>query len=598
MAYVKLGQKAEGSIVKIKENGTLVDFYVAKQNYEPGLNGAGRVLVARKDFYAQIQWNSSNVNTYASSTVDSWLNSTYKNLLDANIRTAMGTTRIYYTPGNGNTSKTTLERSVFLLSATELGRNHSFLNQEGTALSSTMVNQLNSSTYVQWTRSPYIGDTIRAWDLTIGGALYSGGCSESRWVRPTFTLPSTFYVRDDGTITANTPPTTPAAVTIPETIHGGKSVTVSWTASTDAQGNLEGYTVERSTDGGSAWTQVYQGGGLSATNTVPFGTESVMYRVRAYDSEGLYSSYRNSAQVTVINNTAPTAPGSITVPETVLGGGSVEISWTASADGENNLAGYALERQVDGGAWTEIFRGDALSFTDAITKGWLSVVYRVRAYDSENAYSGYTASGARTVDNNTPPAITCALPSGSDLGVKDEGFAVAYSVSDEEGDAITVTESIDGMVLRYFSAVDGAAINFQLNGLTFVKVLNGKHTLTITARDDKASTVHNLTFTKSVTAASVTLAQPMTADAPISVCVLSVTGSIPADAQYSVKVTNNALDGEPVWEDCTTAVKTGANHIFTNQTAANGFAFNFKVEVERGASGVGGYISSIQGGFQ
>ena len=60
----------------------------------------------------------------------------------------------------------------------------------------------------------------------------------------------------------------------------------------------------------------------------------------------------------------------------------------------------------------------------------------------------------------------------------------------------------------------------------------------------------------------------------------------------------NANDTAPVWEDCTAEVKNGGNHVFTNETAANGFAFNFKVEVERGASGIGGYISSVQGGFQ
>jgi len=38
--------------------------------------------------------------------------------------------------------------------------------------------------------------------------------------------------------------------------------------------------------------------------------------------------------------------------------------------------------------------------------------------------------------------------------------------------------------------------------------------------------------------------------------------------------------------------------LFTNQTAANGFAFNFRVTAERGASGESGYIASIQGGFQ
>lgn len=90
----------------------------------------------------------------------------------------------------------------------------------------------------------------------------------------------------------------------------------------------------------------------------------------------------------------------------------------------------------------------------------------------------------------------------------------------------------------------------------------------------------------------------MPADAPITLCVLSVAGSIPLDADYSVKVTNNGNDPEPVWEDCTAAVKNGVNHVFANETAENGFAFNFRVEVERGASGLGGYITSVQGGFQ
>ena len=400
------------------------------------------------------------------------------------------------------------------------------------------------------------------------------------------------------TVLPNTAPTTPAAVTIPETIYGGKSVAVSWTASTDEQGNLEGYVVERSTDGGSTWTQIYQGGELSTTNTVAFGTESVMYRIRAYDSEGLYSGYRNSAQVIVINNTAPTAPGAITVPETVFGGGCVEISWTASMDGENNLAGYALERQADGGNWTEIFRGDALSFTDTVTKGWTSVAYRVRAYDSENAYSGYTASGTRTVDNNTPPAITCEQANGTDLGVKDEGFSIIYSVGDEDGDPVTVTEAVDGVSWRTFAAEAGQNYTLAVDGETFIRLLNGAHELTVTANDGRADAVHKLTFTKEVTKATVTLEAPMEADDQITICVLSVTGSIPADAKYSVMVTNNALDDAPVWEECTAAVRTVATHIFTNQAAANGFAFNFKVEVERGESGLGGYISSIQGGFQ
>jgi hypothetical protein len=65
-----------------------------------------------------------------------------------------------------------------------------------------------------------------------------------------------------------------------------------------------------------------------------------------------------------------------------------------------------------------------------------------------------------------------------------------------------------------------------------------------------------------------------------------------------VMVTNNAKDTTPMWEDATADVKKGVNHIFTNQTAANGFAFNFKLTVSRGDSDTGGYISNIGGAFE
>ena len=373
---------------------------------------------------------------------------------------------------------------------------------------------------------------------------------------------------------------------------------MSWGASTDKESNLEGYILERSTDGGKSWSQIYQGNSRSTTNTVPFGTGSVMYRVKAYDSDGLASGYKTSGQVTVVNNTAPTAPNGITVPNTVLGGATLTITWGAATDQDGNLSGYSLERQVDGGEWEVVYTGNTLSYTDTITKGWATVAYRVRAYDSNNAYSSYTVSPERTVNNNTAPAIICGSPSGSDLGEKDAGFMVSYSISDVDGDEVTVTEAIDGVTKRTYTATLDGSNSFNVTGEYFMKLLNGNHTLTITASDGKASTVHTLVFAKKVTGASITLETPMAADDQISICVLSVIGLIPADAEYKVEVTNNANDETPVWEDCTTAVKTGANYVFENKTAANGFAFNFRLTAERGPGGEGGYITSVQGGFQ
>ena len=122
---IPLNTITPGAILYLNESGNPVPFYIAKHDYESGLNGAGRTLLVRKDCYDNRQWHSSNVNAYASSAIDSWLNGTYKNLLDADIRGVIGTTKIKYTTGNGNNAVGTLERAIFLLSATELNRSES-----------------------------------------------------------------------------------------------------------------------------------------------------------------------------------------------------------------------------------------------------------------------------------------------------------------------------------------------------------------------------------------------------------------------------------------------------------------------------------------
>lgn len=406
MATTTLGNKSVGSIVKLKENGVLVDFYVAKHDYENGLNGSGRTLVVRKDCYDTRQWHTSNVNAYATSAIDTWLNSTYKNLLDADIRGVIGTTKIKYTPGNGNTAVGTLERAIFLLSVTELGRSTSYANTEGTALSiasSLQIAYLNGSAVVQWTRSPRTNNTSNAYYLHTNGNVDYVSCSNTSGSRPAFTLPSTLSVSDDGSVSVNT---------------------------------------------------------------------------------------------------APTISGS-----------------------------YAT---------------------------------------------------------------------GTNLGTKTAGFNLTYTVADADGDTVTVKEYLDNVLQRTYTATLGATNTFQcVTAANFQTVLNGAHTLKVVANDGKAdSAAYTITFTKKVTKATITLASALPADDIIQVMVMTLTSSIPADANLKVLVTNNANDSSPVWEDATADIKNGVNHVFTNKTAANGFAFNFKLSVERGASDTGGYISNIGGAFE
>ena len=617
MAYVTLSSKAIGSTIKLKVNGSARNFIVVHQGkpssvYDDSCNGTWLLM---QDIYENRAWHSSNTNDYANSTIHSYLNSTFLNLFESNIKNAIKQVKLPYRKGSGTSTTVTsgsngLSAKIFLLSATETSFSFSSMpSGEGAELAyfkgcadnssdSKRVAYLNGSAANWWLRSPLCYYFDYALYVSSNGDWNYDVCSSSGGIRPALILPSTLLVSDDGTVSTNTAPSTPGSISVPSSIMGGTNISISWAKSSDAESNLAGYKVERSTNGGSSWSQIYQGTATSTTNNVAFGTTSVMYRVKAYDTEGLESGWRTSSQVTVVNNNAPSAPPSIAVPNDVKGGSTLVISWTAASDSDGNLSGYILERSTDGGSsYTQVYKGNALTYTDTITKGWSTVMYRVKAYDSYNAQSGYTTSTKRTVDNNTAPTITTS--SAANLGTKSSGFTISYSVDDKDaGDTLTVTEKLDGTTKRTYTATRKTTNSFAVTGEYFQKITNGSHTMTVTVTDGKATVTKTFTFTKAVTAASITLAKPMEADAQITLCAITVGGLIPADAVFKVEVTNNGKDSSPVWEDATTEARNGRNHLFTNQTAANGFAFNFRVTAERGASGESGYIASIQGGFQ
>ena len=196
------------------------------------------------------------------------------------------------------------------------------------------------------------------------------------------------------------------------------------------------------------------------------------------------------------------------------------------------------------------------------------------------------------------PAINASSTS---LGEKNAPFNFGYTVTDADGDTLTVIEKLDGKTTNTRTGVaSGTALTFEqvADAAGFQRVLNGSHTLTVEVSDGKETTSASATFTKTVHAASVTLTTPLAVDGDITVAVLQVTGSIPDDAVFKAEVTNDANDPSPVWQDATTEVKKGMNIVFTNSAATNGAAFNFRVSVSRGASGTGGYIEAVSGAFQ
>ena len=204
---------------------------------------------------------------------------------------------------------------------------------------------------------------------------------------------------------------------------------------------------------------------------------------------------------------------------------------------------------------------------------------------------------------NQPPEVTSdAGESGVALGEKNEPFTLLYTVTDGDGDPMTITEKVNGVALAVRENVaSGTELTVKClsEKALFQQILNGENTLVLEVGDGKTTTEWTATFTKNVTSAVLSLAQPLTADDTITVAALTLEGSFPSDMSLTVEMTNNARDDVPVWENCTDIQRGESrafvHHAFANKTAAKGAAFNYKVTITRGASGVGGNITMIGG---
>lgn len=296
-----------------------------------------------------------------------------------------------------------------------------------------------------------------------------------------------------------------------------------------------------------------------------------------------------------------------------------EVGWTTSDNGYFPKDGVRLAyfgNSSSGNSKRVAYNGSsaAIWWLRSPRTNYTSYVWGVNTDGSDGDGWCYSSYGVRpafilpselsvsddgTVSVNTAPTITNT--SGTQLGEKNAAFSYSYTVRDADGDTLTVTEKLDGKTTKTRTGVaSGTALTFEqtASAAGFQKILNGNHTITVEVSDGKETVSTSATFTKAVHAASVTLAEPLAVEGDITVAVLQVTGSIPDDAKFKAEVTNNALDSSPVWQDATTEVKKGVNIVFENKTATNGAAFNFRVSVERGESGEGGYIEAVSGAFQ
>lgn len=194
---------AVGSTVKLTENGAAVDYLVVNQGipsnsnlYDESCNG---VWLLRKDIKEKRAWNSSDVNNYENSTINTWLNGEFFNSLGAKEQAAIKQVKIPYRSGGGSggtdqSGANGLSTKIFLLSGYEVGWTTSdskWLPVDGAKLDyCSLTASLNGSSTAWWLRSQYTRYTGEVWQVdSYGGRAYYGASRSSDGIRPALILP-------------------------------------------------------------------------------------------------------------------------------------------------------------------------------------------------------------------------------------------------------------------------------------------------------------------------------------------------------------------------------------------------------------------------
>lgn len=271
-----------------------------------------------------------------------------------------------------------------------------------------------------WLRTPAPSVPHRTYAVRPAGDASYYNSYEGNWgVRPALNLSSTVRVSDttdsEGcyTVIPNTAPSTPDTINVP-TIYGGKSNSISWGRATDPDGDTVTYQLECSINGG-AYTQIYSGTSTSYAHLVPFGTTSVVYRVKATDPSGESSAYKTSATITVINNNAPIISGA----DANLGVKSTGFTGTYTVTDANNNT-VTVTEAIDGVQIRSLVATLGATITYGITENtWLALpngshTLTIRATDgidtSVRTYTFTKLVDSFTIQNSTP-WVSSTMPS-------------------------------------------------------------------------------------------------------------------------------------------------------------------------------------------
>ena len=248
-----------------------------------------------------------------------------------------------------------------------------------------------------------------------------------------------YYQKLSSTVTS---PTAPANLQYPNPITS-PTVTVSWNAATSEvpSYDISKYELSYALDGSTSWKIAGTTSGTSLDVAIPMGASSIQFRVRAQDSNNLWSTYTTGSSSPVVFTPV------LTVPPLAMQGQEIVVNWTAV----DTASSYTLQRKASTDAgWTQVYSGQALSFSEP-AGAWTAVQYRVKA-TGEEADSAWATSGEIPVVSASALVI-----SGQDGDLGTLVNDVPYSVSSDTGNQISLELRVNGALWTALEVSSGYA---------------------------------------------------------------------------------------------------------------------------------------------
>lgn len=211
---IQAGTLAVGSVVKLMEGGTAVEYLVVNQGipsnsslYDASCDGT---WLLRKDIHSERQWNTSDANKYETSAINTWLNGDFFNSFGATEQAVVKQVKIPYradggSGGSDQSGANGLSCKVFLLGGYELGWTTSdngyfpvdgaklayFESGTGSSANNKRIAYQNNMARDWWTRSPRTADSKYVCIVGERGSYNYYLASASDYIRPALVIPKT-----------------------------------------------------------------------------------------------------------------------------------------------------------------------------------------------------------------------------------------------------------------------------------------------------------------------------------------------------------------------------------------------------------------------